>query len=97
VPRESGGMCSRQGLLTRFVFLPLRGDSQGVHIESQIPRHGLQQHHGEGPVRVSVVDESADLSGLQPVSAHVALSVQYGCWQFRCEREKDRGVGGNAR
>lgn len=90
-------MCSREGLLTWLVFLPLRDDSQSVHIESQIPRHSLQQDHGEGPVWVSVVDERADLSSLQPISTHIALSVEYGCWQIRCEREKDTGMGDNAR
>lgn len=72
-------MCCWEQLLTWLVFLPLRDDSQGVHVEPQIPRHSLQQDHGEGPVGVSVVDQSADFTSLQPVPAHVALSVEYGC------------------
>ena len=87
-------MCSPEGLLTWLVFLSLCDDSQSVHVEPQIPRHGLQQDHGEGPVRVGVVDESADLSGLQPVSTHVALSMEYGCRQFRCEKIKGHRNGG---
>lgn len=90
-------MCSQESLLTWLVFLPLRDDSQSVHIESQIPRHSLQQDHGECPVRVSVVDESADLSSLQTIATHIALSMEYGCRQLRCEREKDIGMEGHAR
>lgn len=81
-------MCSWEGLLTWLVFLPLGDDSQSVHVEPQIPGYSLQQDDGESPVGVGVVDESADLPGLQPVSTHVAVSVEYGGGQFRCEREK---------
>lgn len=94
---QLGGMCSWEGLLTWLVFLPLRDDGQSVHIESQIPGHSLQQDHGEGPVRVGVIDEGADLSGLQPVPAHVALSMEYRCRHFRCEGEKETGRGSHAR
>lgn len=90
-------MCPQESLLTWLVFLPLRDDSQSVHIESQIPRHSLQQDHGECPVRVSVVDESADLSSLQTIATHIALSMEYGCRKLRCEREKDIGMEGHAR
>lgn len=86
-PRELGGMCSLEGLLTRLVFLPLGDDSQGVHVEPQVPGHSLQQDHREGPVGVSVVDEGANLPGLQPVPPHVTLSMECGNGHFCCGRE----------
>lgn len=92
MPRESGGMCCLGGLLTGLVFLPFGDDGEGVHVEPQVPGHSLQQDHGEGSVGVSVVDEGADLPGLQPVPPHVTLGVERGNGHFRCGRGRT-GVG----
>lgn len=88
MPREWGGMCCLEGSLTGLVFLPFGDDGQGVHVEAQVPGHSLQQDHGEGSVGVGVVDEGADLPGLQPVPAHVTLSIECGDGHFRCGRAR---------
>lgn len=64
--------------LTWFVLLALGGDGERVHVQPQIPGHGVQQQHGEGPVRVGVVEQCAQLPALQPVAAHIPLRIQEG-------------------
>ena len=64
--------------LTRFVVLALGSDGEGVHIQPQVPGHGVQQQHGEGPVWVRVVQQRVQLPVLQPVAAHVPLGMQEG-------------------
>lgn len=78
VPRDSDGICCQECLLTWLVFFSLSYDSQSVHIESQIPWHSLQQDHRESTVWVSVVDEGADFSSLQPIPTYIALGMHYG-------------------
>ena len=70
--------------LTWFVLLALGGDGEGVHVQPQEPGHGVQQQHGEGPVRVGVVEQRAQLPVLQPVAAHVPLGMQEGHWRGLC-------------
>lgn len=89
VPRDFGGSCTWEGLLTWLVFLPLGDDSQSVHIKPQVPGYSLQQDDREGTVGVGVVDQGADLPSLQPVPTHVAVSMEDRCGQLRYHREKD--------
>lgn len=64
--------------LTWFVLLALGGDGEGVHVQPQVPGHSVQQQHREGPVRVGVIQQRAQLPVVQPVAAHVPLGVQEG-------------------
>lgn len=73
--------------LTRFVLLALGGDGESVHVEPQVPGHSVQQQHGEGPVRVSVVQKRVQLPALQPVATHVSLGVQERRRRGLCEDE----------
>lgn len=70
--------------LTWLVLLALGGDGKGVHIQPKVPGHNVQEQHGEGPVRVGVVQQRAQLPALQPIAAHVPLGVQEGHWRGLC-------------
>lgn len=92
------GWVARDSALTWFVLLALGGDGEGMHIQPQVPGHGVQQQHREGPVRVGVVQQSAQLPALQPVATHISLGVQEGHWQGLCveqgqESTPPRGKG----
>ena len=81
--RGRGGWGGGEGLagasaLTRLVLLALGGDGERVHVEPQVPGHGVQQQHREGPVRVGVVEQGAQLPALQPVATHIPLGIQEG-------------------
>lgn len=75
---------AQDSALTWFVLLALGGDGEGMHVQPQVPGHGVQQQHREGPVRVGVVQQSAQLPALQPVATHVSLGVQEGHRQGLC-------------
>lgn len=70
--------------LTWLVLLALGGDGEGMHVQPQVPGHNVQEQHGEGPVRVGVVQQRAQLPALQPVATHVPLGVQEGHWRGLC-------------
>jgi hypothetical protein len=65
-------------LLTWFILLALGGNGERVHIQPQVPGHDIQQQHGEGPIRMGVVQQSTQLSLLQSIATHVPLRMQEG-------------------
>lgn len=81
---ERGGQGWGDPALTWLVLLALGGDGKGVHIQPQVPGHDVQEQHGEGPVRVGVVQQRAQLPALQPIATHVPLGVQEGHWRGLC-------------
>lgn len=76
--RGGGGGWAGASALTRFVLLAPGGDGERMHVQPQVPGHGVQQQHREGPGRVGVVEQGAQLPALQPVAAHIPLGVQEG-------------------
>lgn len=80
--------------LTGLVILSFAGDFERVDVEAQVPRHRLQQQHGEGAVRVVVVYHRVDLARVQPVSRHVALGVKQRPQHLPCRgRQRGRMLG----
>lgn len=73
--------------LTGLVVLSLAGDSEGVDVETEVPRHRVQQQHRERPVGVVVVHQRVNLSRLQPVTSHIALSVEQRTQHVSCRQE----------
>ena len=76
--------------LTWFVLLALGCDGECVHVQPQVPGHGVQQQHREGPVRVGVIQQRAQLPALQPIAAHIPLGVQEGHRGGLCSEKRQQ-------